>query len=80
VRAFAINSAACRIDIGARLTTSSSWPPSMKLHAEITGTIALADLVDGNDTRMIQTGSSLSFTTKALHVGFARPLTKANDF
>jgi hypothetical protein len=27
---FAINSAACRIDIGERLITSSSWPPSMK--------------------------------------------------
>src|SRR5438034_10083668 len=29
---------------------------------------------------MIETGSSFSFSAEALEVGFARPLTKANDF
>src|SRR5262249_35815276 len=51
-----------------------------ELHAEVARTIALADLVHGNDTGLIQAGSSRSFTSKTLYVRFARPLTKANDF
>src|SRR4029453_11330397 len=51
-----------------------------ELHAKITRAIALTDFVDGNDVRMIEAGGSLSFPAKALQVGFARPLTKANDF
>ena len=49
-----------------------------KLHAEVTGAIALAHLVDGNDARVIEAGGSFRLPAKALQVGFARPLTKAD--
>ena len=32
------------------------------------------------DAGMIETGSSFGFTAKTFQVGFARPLTKADDF
>jgi hypothetical protein len=49
-----------------------------KLHAEVTGAIALADFIDGNDAWMIEAGGSFRFPAKALQVCCARPLTKAD--
>ena len=49
-----------------------------ELHAEITGAIALAHFIDGNDARVIETGSGFGFAAKALQVRLARPLTKGN--
>src|SRR5438046_8941162 len=51
-----------------------------ELHAEVTRTVALADFVNRHDTGMLQTRRGFCFKAKALQVGFARPLTKANDF
>ncbi|HEY4273635.1 MAG TPA: hypothetical protein VGM65_16665 [Candidatus Udaeobacter sp.] len=51
-----------------------------ELHAEVARAIALTNFVDRNDTGMLQPGGSLCFKAKALQVGFARPLTKANYF
>src|ERR1044071_5206850 len=51
-----------------------------ELHAEIAGPVALAHFVNWNDARLFETGGSFSLPAKALHVRFAGPLTKANDF
>jgi hypothetical protein len=40
---------------------------------------ARADFVNRNDVRMIQVGGGFRFPAKALEVGFARQLTKANN-
>ena len=50
-----------------------------EFHAEVAGTLALADFVDGDDARMIQPRGSFRFQTKTLHVRFARPLAKTDD-
>ena len=51
-----------------------------ELHAEVARAVALADFVNRNNARMIETGGSFRFLPKTLHVRFARPLTKANHF
>ena len=51
-----------------------------KLHAEVALTIALADLVDWDDARMIEARSGFCFQPKAFKVRFSGPLAKANDF
>ena len=51
-----------------------------KLHAEVALAIALADLVDWDDARMIEARSGFGFQPKALEVRFGGPLAKANDF
>jgi hypothetical protein len=51
-----------------------------KLHAEVTLAITLANFVDWNDTGMLQASCCFRFEAEAFQVGFARPLTKANDF
>src|SRR6266513_1327652 len=51
-----------------------------KLHAEVTLAITLANSMDWHDTGMLQASCRFRFEPKALQVGFARPLTKANDF
>jgi hypothetical protein len=55
-------------------------PAFNEFHAEITGAIALAYFVNGNDARMIETRSGFRFPTETFHVRFAGPLTKVNDF
>ena len=47
-----------------------------ELHAEVAGAIALADVVDRDDARIIKTCSGFCFPAKALQVVFARPLTQ----
>src|SRR2546430_4645639 len=49
-------------------------------HAEVARAIALAHFVDWNDAGMIETGRGFRLPTKAFHVRFTRPLTKADDF
>src|SRR5882762_1218735 len=49
-----------------------------KLHAEVTLAITLANFMDWNDTGMLQASCRFRFEPKALQVGFACPLTKAN--
>jgi len=51
-----------------------------ELHAEITGAIPLADLVDGDDARMIEAGGGFRLQTKTLKMRFGRPLTKTDHF
>src|SRR5262249_15142082 len=51
-----------------------------ELHAEIALPIALSHLVDGNNTRMLETGSGFRFPAKALQVGFGGPRTEADHF
>jgi hypothetical protein len=43
-------------------------------------TIALADLVNGNDTRMLNAGCGFRFPPKALQMLFGGPRTQANYF
>jgi hypothetical protein len=50
-----------------------------ELHAEVARAITLADLVDRNNTGVLQTGGRLCFETKTLQVRFACPLTKADN-
>ena len=50
-----------------------------EFHTEVARAITLADFVDRNDTRMLQTRCGFSFKAKALQVRFARPLPKADD-
>jgi len=49
-------------------------------HAEVTGAIPLADLIDGDNARMIEAGGGFRFQTKALKMRFGRPLTKTDHF
>ena len=49
-----------------------------KLHAEVTGAIALADFVDGNDTGMIQAGGGFRFPAKALQMRVGSPMAQAD--
>ena len=65
------------IEIGVCLTTSSSWPFD-KLHADNTSH-ALADFVDGNDARMIET-SGFGFPAKTFQMRFGGPRAQANYF
>ena len=51
-----------------------------ELHAEVALPIALAHLVDWDNTGMVEAGSRFCFQTKALEVRFGSPLPKANDF
>ena len=51
-----------------------------EFHTEIVRAIALTDFMDWHDTGMLQASCRFRFEAKALQVGFARPLTKANDF
>jgi hypothetical protein len=50
-----------------------------KSHAEVACAIALADLVDGNDLRMIELRRGFRFPAKAFQMGVGCPLTDAND-
>src|SRR5204863_9283546 len=49
-----------------------------ELHAEITLTIALADLMNGNNPWMFQTGGSFRFPAKALQMRFRGPSPHCN--
>src|SRR4029077_8877463 len=51
-----------------------------ELHAEVAGAIVLADFVDGNNTGMLQTGSSVLFASKAIQMRFSRPMAKGDHF
>ena len=51
-----------------------------EFHAEVAGTLAFADFVNGNDARMIQVGGRFGFPTKPLQMRLRGPLPKANDF
>src|SRR5206468_3367959 len=51
-----------------------------ELHAEIARAIALADLVDWNDTGMLQPRCRFGFQAEPLQVRFGGPLAKTNDF
>jgi len=55
-------------------------PAFDEFHAEIAATIALTNLVDGNDVGMIETGSSCCFAAKPLQMRSACPLARADDF
>src|SRR5215831_19503209 len=54
-------------------------PAFNQFHAEITGAIAFAYFVNGNDARMIETSGGFRFPAETFHVCFARPLTEVND-
>jgi hypothetical protein len=49
-------------------------------HAEVTGTVALSNLVNRNDARMVQAGRGFRFEPKALHVCFCCPVSETNHF
>src|SRR5260370_36496762 len=49
-------------------------------HAEVTGAVALSNLVNRDDARMVQAGGGFCFETKALHVCFCRPVSETNHF
>src|SRR5438046_8134857 len=49
-------------------------------HAEVTGAVALSDLVNRDDARMVQAGGGFCFETKAFHVCFCRPVSETNHF
>src|SRR5262249_22528742 len=49
-----------------------------QFHAEITLALVLANLVDGHNVRMVETGGCLSFGTKALHFGWSRQVAGQN--
>jgi hypothetical protein len=51
-----------------------------ELHAEVALAIAFANVVNGNDAWMIQAGSGLRLTAKALQVRFGGPRAEANHF
>jgi hypothetical protein len=51
-----------------------------ELHAEVAGTLALADFINGNDAGMIQPGGGFSFQTEAFHMRLRGPLAKTDDF
>src|SRR5437867_10358450 len=44
-----------------------------ELHAEVTATFSLADVMNGNNPWMFQTGGSFRLSAKSLHVRFGRP-------
>src|SRR5262245_43932243 len=50
-----------------------------KSHAEVAGALALADLVNGDDARMLEACSGFGFPAKSFYVRFARPMTQCND-
>src|SRR5262245_58075344 len=50
-----------------------------KPHAEVACTIAFADFVDGDDSRMIELGRRFRFPAQALQMRASCPLTNAND-
>ena len=45
-----------------------------EFHAEVAGAVALADLVDRNDARMLEAGGRLSFALEAFQMRFGRPM------
>jgi hypothetical protein len=49
-----------------------------KLHAEVTGAVAFAYFVDGNNAGMIKPGRGFRFPAKALQVRLAGPMTQAD--
>src|SRR5262249_47215365 len=51
-----------------------------ELHAEVTLTVALADLVNGNNPWMFEAGSSFCLAAKALHMRFGGPRAQPDDF
>jgi hypothetical protein len=51
-----------------------------ELHAEVALAIALADLIDRDNARMLEAGGSFRFAAKALQVLFSTPRTKTNHF
>jgi hypothetical protein len=51
-----------------------------EFHAEVAGAIALADLVDRNDSRMLQLRCRFGFTTKTLQMRFGGPMAQADHF
>ncbi len=48
-------------------------PAAAEFHAEMQLAVTLADLVDGDDVRMIEPGSRFTFRSKALHIGSRLP-------
>src|SRR6266480_5322245 len=51
-----------------------------EVHAEVAGTIAFADFVDGNNTRMVQMSGGLRFPSKALEMRVSGPMAQADHF
>src|SRR5207248_9580984 len=51
-----------------------------ELHAEITRAVALADFVNRNDLRMLETRRRLGLVTKTPYVRCARPLAETDHF
>jgi hypothetical protein len=51
-----------------------------ELHTEVTATFALADLVDGDDARMVETGGGLCLATKTLQMRFGGPRARGDHF
>src|SRR5262249_7869364 len=56
------------------------WFALDQFHAEIAGTVALADFVDGNDAGMIETRCRFGFQMETFQVRVGCPLAKAKDF
>src|SRR6516165_4140498 len=56
------------------------WFALDQFHAEKAGTVALADLVDGNDAGMIETRCRFGFQMETFQMRVGRPLAKAEDF
>jgi hypothetical protein len=55
-------------------------PAFNEFHAEIARPIAFAYFVNGNNARMIEPRCGFRFPTETLHVRFAGPLAKVDDF
>src|SRR4030095_7353893 len=51
-----------------------------EFHAEIAGAVAFAYFVDGNNARMIETGSGFRLATESLKVRFRGPMAQADHF
>src|SRR4029077_5402892 len=49
-----------------------------KSHAEVAGALVLAPLVDGHNSRMLETSGSFRLPAKTLQVRFGGPRTQAN--
>src|SRR5438552_7581466 len=55
-------------------------PTFDEFHAEVTGAIALADFVNGDNAWMLKTGGGFRFATETLQMRFGRPVPQADDF
>ena len=51
-----------------------------EFHAEVAGAIALADLVNRHDARMVQARCRFGLEAEAFEVRFGGPLAESNDF